>query len=842
MVKFSHLYQNEVKLNQFMQNYYMYKNYNLLVKIITSTGDKTEAHKIASSVKTFFPNSSIFGASSSEAVLYCGEQLENSVVLIFEYFETLDFKLEVFSHSLVPPEELAQTIYEAYSQDIAGATNPLHVIFAGEFDVYRFILDFNKFSPIIKLAGGVAGNHHELTGGHGFIFNEDGILDDCVFTYAVVGHTYDYMSVSTSQEPISPIYKITKTKDNCIDEIDNKPALRWMYDFLKLTKTDDFTDWKATANNDYLVHFPLILEDDGSGRFTKVDKKTGKLGLYTPELFEGTEFRVGYVNPERVVQDTYAICADILDTPAESLFAYTCYFRKLFLKNCALWETTPFSNYDICGLFLMGEIAYSNGENALHNGSYIFTSVAEKEKYILPDYIALENAEFVGGDDTFLIKAQSMQRDSITENFTGSALLSAIKKKEVFNSSEKYIDKDLGLPNIYKFEEDHKEYNFEKLAFVESQTADATIAFAGQETFFESTRELLQQFNHIASTQMAEYKLHVYLLNYKTVVLTTANKDITDEQFIECCNNLYGDFGYATSQKTEVTSVSRVLILLNQEKPIELGMNLLLKTKDSQDTFIICDSDYYQDQNSNPVDELRIIELLKRALDKDLITPFYQGIYNNALGCIDKYEALMRIVDLDGKVYSPYVFLDLAKKYKFYNNVSKLMIEKVLKDFENRKESVSINISKYDIVSSTFRHWLLEKLRHFPQAERVVVEFLETEDITQADVLLSFIEQIRKLGAKIAIDDFGAGYSTFTTIVALKPNFIKIDGSIIKDLVHNEDNQIILDAICYLAKRMQVEIVAEFVENEQIQLYLYENEVNYSQGYYFSQPKPLQEL
>ncbi len=241
-------------------------------------------------------------------------------------------------------------------------------------------------------------------------------------------------------------------------------------------------------------------------------------------------------------------------------------------------------------------------------------------------------------------------------------------------------------------------------------------------------------------------------------------------------------------------------------------------------------------------EELLVLDLINRAIDHDLVTPFYQGIHNNISSKIDKYESLMRIVDLDEKIYAPFTFMEISKRYKMYNHISRKMIGKVLDDFTLRNEEISINISLYDIDSSSFRRWFIERIAKFPSPERVIIEVVESDDFKDVDVFFEFINQVKALGCKIAIDDFGSGYSTFSTVLQLEPDYIKIDGSIISLLSVDEKSVAVLDTIQYLAEKLGAKTVAEFVENIEIQRILEQYRIAYSQGYYYSKPQPLVDL
>jgi len=109
-------------------------------------------------------------------------------------------------------------------------------------------------------------------------------------------------------------------------------------------------------------------------------------------------------------------------------------------------------------------------------------------------------------------------------------------------------------------------------------------------------------------------------------------------------------------------------------------------------------------------------------------------------------------------------------------------------------------------------------------------------------VLSDFIAKLRSFNVLIAIDDFGAGYSNLLEIVKLRPDIIKIDGEIVKHLLNDEVNRNIIDVIIYLAKKFNVDLVAEYAESSDLQAFLEEKGIRYSQGYFFSKPLPYSQI
>ena len=229
---------------------------------------------------------------------------------------------------------------------------------------------------------------------------------------------------------------------------------------------------------------------------------------------------------------------------------------------------------------------------------------------------------------------------------------------------------------------------------------------------------------------------------------------------------------------------------------------------------------------------------LKSAIKDDRLVPFYQPIVNNSNGKWEKYESLVRIIDDDGQIISPFFFLDIAKRTKNYINLTKIVIQKSFETFKDGDVEFSINLTIQDIMDTGLNEFIFEKLREFNNGHRVVFEIVESEGIENFDTILEFIKGVKEYGCKIAIDDFGTGYSNFEYLLQLKADYIKIDGSMIKDIDKDEDARIVVSTVVDFAKKMKIKTIAEFVENEAIETIVKDMGVDYCQGYHFSAPKP----
>ncbi|MCD8541183.1 MAG: EAL domain-containing protein [Aliarcobacter cryaerophilus] len=170
--------------------------------------------------------------------------------------------------------------------------------------------------------------------------------------------------------------------------------------------------------------------------------------------------------------------------------------------------------------------------------------------------------------------------------------------------------------------------------------------------------------------------------------------------------------------------------------------------------------------------------------------------------------------------------------------LSRIIISKSLDNLLKTQKNITINLSFKDILNYEFIDYLdnvLEKLK-FEDRNRLVFEILESENLSDYDFLEEFVLKYKKLGVKIAIDDFGSGYSNFIRIIRLKPDYLKIDGSLIKNIDKDNNSYEIVKSIIAFSKTLNIKTIAEYVHSEEIFNLLLELDVDEFQGYYFGKP------
>ncbi|MDP3586731.1 MAG: EAL domain-containing protein [Sulfuricurvum sp.] len=265
-------------------------------------------------------------------------------------------------------------------------------------------------------------------------------------------------------------------------------------------------------------------------------------------------------------------------------------------------------------------------------------------------------------------------------------------------------------------------------------------------------------------------------------------------------------------------------------------MALKLAKKTRKNYLYYNDSFHIKEDYEN---NLSWIKRLRNAIDEDRVVPFYQPIVNAKTLKTEKYEALIRIIEKDGTVIPPIEFLEISKKVRLYHQLTRIMIDKVMEELSNHPLiQCSINLSIVDINDSAMNAYIIDKIKHSPYAHQIIFEILESEGIENYDRVNEFITEVKKYGVKIAIDDFGAGYSNFVYITKLDIDYIKIDGSIIRNIDTNITSQIITKTIIDFASQLNIQTIAEFVCNEDVSNYVKHLPLTHLQGYYFGEPSP----
>ena len=235
-----------------------------------------------------------------------------------------------------------------------------------------------------------------------------------------------------------------------------------------------------------------------------------------------------------------------------------------------------------------------------------------------------------------------------------------------------------------------------------------------------------------------------------------------------------------------------------------------------------------------------IIKMIKLAISTNSIVSHFQAITNNKTMEIEKYESLVRLVDSNNKIISPYYFLDVAKDSGYYDKITHIVLQNSFAALDDTDKEISINLSALDIEDLDTRNILINLVTtNMHNAHRVVFELLEDEKIKDFEIVKDFIALVKTFGVKIAIDDFGAGVSNFERLLDYEPDILKIDACLIKNIVTDKYSRDVVETIQLFATKQNIKTVAEFVATPEILAVVKEIGIDYSQGFLLGKPEPL---
>jgi len=281
--------------------------------------------------------------------------------------------------------------------------------------------------------------------------------------------------------------------------------------------------------------------------------------------------------------------------------------------------------------------------------------------------------------------------------------------------------------------------------------------------------------------------------------------------------------------RTPSISVSASAII-----PLLETADMVLKNKTHSNLTI-----YHQGLNLHQIiaDNVTKVREFKEALQEGRVIPYFQPIMDLSTHTVTKHEVLGRVIMKDNQVRSIFPYLHIAKESNLYPQLTHTIISQSFAVIANHKGDFSINLTIDDITNKESVDLIEQLLNQYDSiGQRIIFELLESEAIEEYEEIVNFITKMRRYGCRIAIDDFGSGYSNFARILNLSIDIIKIDGSLIRNLDTDDKAITIVQTIVNFTKSSAIETVAEFVHNEAIAKIVEELGINGAQGFYFYEP------
>ena len=805
---------------------------NILVRIHTAIHTAEEAVDLAASVKKIIPNAQILGTSTS-AIISEGKMIHDQCLISITQMDegnvrTERIPLESAGSGLpVPAERLCS---EAADRMIREGTKLLFVFSPETYlDIERFVECSNRRMPGVQMIGGVV-DRNDVIGENGFVFDETGWSGQEMILAALDGSELEcFADFATGIQIVGDLHEITRARDYHILEIDGKPAAAFY---------EEGIGREICMRPEMGFYFPMAYDFNG----TDVPFAAGYQGAEglsaNHNITAGRKIRRGFFYDRKIIADNRSMFsrAEAFEK-GEALFAYACKDRFRIYPNSVSWELSAYKNSNMSGCLTRGEISTAGGRKVFTNCAFVLAGAGEKPEaqplnpYVLThtDALAEDNQKLIG----YLTDAAG-----ISSRSTDTAMKESIRS--FVDSCRKmllYSEKD-NMANEAALHMDMQQDGVDRVCLIDVTDQRSMRTIFSEQRIERTHRHFVAEITSFA----AQKNYHVYMLKQWHMAVAVPSYMVSLEDFAADMRQLQRRM---FETKEEYIPIMSVFCIIDETTADTLASaydaaRLEMLQKNIQ--FYVRNGKEEELDEQSLLERYRMVNLINYALSHDGVVPYYQGIYDNKGKKIHHYEALIRLKDENGKIYSPGAFMEVARSYGLlYDGLSREMIRKVFNTFKNRAESsVSINLSMRDIKNRELTRYICGFLSTVRHPENFIFEILENEDVDEYDTLLQFVNNIHKLGGKISIDDFGSGYSNLLHVISIPADFLKIDGSIVRECSRNKASASLVQLIASWNKLNErgTCIVAEFVENREIQEKLLQYNIDFSQGYLFSRPLP----
>jgi len=832
----NHSYVSQQVLSAFLQSNAILDNKHLLIQVFTAMADVESINQLQLTLQKFFSQAVVIGASSDGNIINGDVPELGQTTLSFTQFESTQLKTVC-----VPTKISSMQTGISVAQQLVQPETMLIISFSDGINTNGedYLFGLSKAARNVTLAGGMAGDNGLLN--NTFVFTLTEITDNGAVGVALnnpdlivnTHYNFDWQAIGRQM-------KVTRAKGNVVYEIDYQPA-KSVYE--KYLGKEIASHLPMTG-----IEFPLVKVEQGTniGRAMTACLDNGALS-FAGNLHEGDMVQFGIGSKQQIIDDSFNVLERLKSTAVESIFIYSCMARRRFLGAQANTEILPFKACDsVAGFYTYGEFFYSQETQSpsLLNQTMTMVMLSESPNslFTIDSDMAAKNCRIAHqavahNEQVDTLAAVSNLAYTVSNDLK---VLNSVLEHEVAKKTQELLNRSLiddltKLPNRQSLLQDLKTSDNEVLIVININNFSKVNGFYGLEAGDELLLKIaLDLQKHIYGNGHYLVKPRLYKLpSDEYAILATATDDKTIKFGLEFLNkavfsNTYQILGFdinvqATWVFSDCDGSERGLI------QAELSGK---EARTSKANFVRYDVEQFAETHQ----KIEVAQKVRKAILENRIYPVFQPIYDNKNGHLVKYECLARLKEPDGSVISPIVFIDVAQMIQMYPIVTEIMIHKSFKSFQGTGLSFSVNLSLEDIKSESTQAMIFDAIKQYDVAYQVTFEILENQALENADEIFKFISKVKRLGAKIAIDDFGSGYANFEHLAKLQADVIKIDGSLIKKLEHDSVALSVVESMLVFAQKLDMKVIAEFVSTEAIHNIVKAKGVDYSQGFYLSEP------
>ncbi|WP_152632615.1 EAL domain-containing protein [Aliarcobacter butzleri] len=408
------------------------------------------------------------------------------------------------------------------------------------------------------------------------------------------------------------------------------------------------------------------------------------------------------------------------------------------------------------------------------------------------------------------------------------------RNEDLEHLQSSYIDKATGLQYLYSF---NKELNAKESFYIvlfEMKDFTSISSYYGEDF---ANNLIMDLSNNLKNT----FDINdIFKINLSSFAIIRNNRKCSSfDCFIDEIIDKVSQFNYQENDKCPINKFSYTFGFAegNGLKIFKRAFLALNYCKENNLNKYVFNKDFHIKLKNTYMEDNKALRKLQIALERDKIVPFYQPIFCNNTNKITKYECLARLQDEDGSYLTPASFIDVARKFDLNSEITKGIIRKSFKYFENKDVDFSINLTHQTLNDIEMYLFIIEAVSNFPNPNRIIFEVIESEAMPlELFEKNNLIQELRKKGCKFALDDFGSGYSNLSMLTYFNYHYLKIDGSLIVN-IHQKASYQTIKTIVELAHNHDVKVVAEWVKSDEIQELVKKLNIDYSQGFLFGKPE-----
>lgn len=797
---------------------------NLLILIFANT-TADALQPILPWFKALWPTATVVGTQCGP--ILSSDPLAEDEVLV----QCLQFERTLIRSRVLPWQPDLQTFGEQLYRPLMADDTRLALTFfsnpsANCADLFHWL---NLHHPQVVVAGGRMTDQLD-----GWVLNNGLVYRDHCLVVTLDNPTLMVQSQAINQwHPIGRTWTVTRTQGNQLYELDNRPV-QALYDTY-------LNDNQALNPADYR-HFPLMHIDGDQQRLcAPIDRLSGGGFQLSEPLQQGDKVRFAYSHPSISREALSKGVQQLYHQRPELLLTFSCQMHTSSDSNPDL-ELAPLHQLaPLAGAYCAGELHHENGRTQLLQHHLTVLALAEDPapQRPLPTYPdnrltplfhliqqSVKDLDKLNRDLETEVRAKTCellrkyQTDAITGLANRVGLLHCLRNADpwpVAQVCSLKINNLRQINNLYGF-----------------TIGDQLLS------------ELSQAIAHHLSELLPDTAL--VFRSSPNEFLIVAPDRCSNQRFFQGMAQLTERLQdqSALFSAEQVRSLVPILLTAGTAHLNELPSNttpdpedLLIKASEARrhayhHQLPIARALDMQGNDKHKGDGLIWLGRVRTALTNDEIEPFIQPLFD-ARGEVQYVEALIRIRQ-DGHIYAPSDFLDLVKPTQLYPRLSMRMIDETFRLLKDLNIGFTLNFTARDLgnieLIERLKHWLRSDI----DAERVTLEIVESDSLGDFQRFTITLMELRRLGCKLAIDDFGSAYSNLERVLHLTPDWVKLDGSLIRNLNESEVNRILVKRMVQLCQDLNIRTVAEHVHSNNILSVVKQMDVDYFQGFHLAEP------